>query len=141
MRTRVPMGTLLVLFGAVLAIAQGPPKEAAQTAYRALEAEHAAELAAFQKAFQEAKTAEEQQKVYQDKHPHPAKYAPRFMEIAQKHPNSPAAVDALIWVVTHPVEPGASETKLRRERPDAASPRLHPRREAGPAVYAAGFHH
>src|SRR5436305_13458797 len=38
------------------------------------------------KAYREAKTPEEQQKVVQEKYPWPHKYAARFLALAEKHP-------------------------------------------------------
>src|SRR5262249_1398139 len=48
-----------------------------------------------------AKTPEEREQVVRDKSPQPDKFAARFMEIAEKNPKDPAAVDALIFVVTY----------------------------------------
>jgi hypothetical protein len=56
---------------------------------------------AFQKAYAEAKTNEERQKIFQEKYPQPEKYAPKFLALAENNPKDPAAVDALLWVVTH----------------------------------------
>lgn len=54
---------------------------------------------AFTKEYSQAKTAEERQKLFQEKYPNPLKYAERFLEIASKYPDDPAGVDALVWSV------------------------------------------
>ncbi len=53
----------------------------------------------FFKAYQTVKTDEERRKIAAT-YPQPQKYAGRFLELAQKNPQDPAAVDALIWLVT-----------------------------------------
>lgn len=61
-------------------------------------------------AYREAQTPEEQQKVVQEKYPWPAKYASKFLELAEKNSREPFALDALIWILT-------SESELMRFRP------------------------
>src|SRR4051812_14567707 len=56
---------------------------------------------AYAKAYREAKTPEEQQKVVQEKYPWPDKYAARFLALAEKHPKEPFAEAALIWIMTN----------------------------------------
>jgi hypothetical protein len=68
--------------------------------YQALLKEQSDAMQAFQKAYQQAKTQEEKNKVFAEKYPKPEKAAPKFVELAEKNPKSPVAVDALIWVVT-----------------------------------------
>src|SRR5439155_20569096 len=67
----------------------------------ALAQEYQAAQEAFRKAYQEATTEEERQKVVQEKNPQPEKFAERFLELAEKNPKDAAALDALLWVVTH----------------------------------------
>jgi hypothetical protein len=69
--------------------------------YQALAKEFTDAQAAFMKAYRAAKTQEERQKVIQEKYPDAEKAAGRFMELAGKYPKDPAAVSALVWVVTH----------------------------------------
>jgi hypothetical protein len=69
--------------------------------YQALTGEYDNALQAFSKANKEAKNDEQRQKVFQEMYPQPRKYAPRFLELAQKYPKDPAAVAALVWVVTN----------------------------------------
>jgi tetratricopeptide (TPR) repeat protein len=52
----------------------------------------------FSKIYQEAKTDAEREKAM-EKYPQPATYTDRFLALAEKHPQSPVAIDALIWVV------------------------------------------
>jgi hypothetical protein len=74
-----------------------PPTPSEQ--YKALDREFREAQKKFFKEYNEAKTPEEKQKVLQEKSPSPAKYASRFLELAEKNPKDPAAVDALIWVM------------------------------------------
>jgi hypothetical protein len=68
--------------------------------YQALLKEQNDAMNAYRKAYQEAKTQEEKNKVFAEKYPKPEKAAPKFLELAEKNPKDPAAVDALTWVVT-----------------------------------------
>jgi hypothetical protein len=54
---------------------------------------------AFFKAYQEAKTNEERQQILKEKRPQPAEFADRCLKLAEAHPDSPVAVEALAWVV------------------------------------------
>jgi hypothetical protein len=56
---------------------------------------------AFARAYQEAKTAEAQQQVDVQKRPRAADFAPRYLQLAEKHPDSPEALKALVWVVNN----------------------------------------
>jgi hypothetical protein len=69
--------------------------------YKALDKEFNDAMQAFQKAHGEAKTEKERQQLFQDKYPQPDKFAPKFLALAEKHPKDPAAVNALVWIVTH----------------------------------------
>jgi thiol-disulfide isomerase/thioredoxin len=84
-------------------------------AYVTLLREHEEAMTAFRTALEAARTPAERQTVFRDKHPKNADYARKFLEAARKHPDSPAAIDALTWVVLHPVEAEAPEAKLRGE--------------------------
>jgi thiol-disulfide isomerase/thioredoxin len=91
----------LALAPALLAqTSDSPPSPARQ--YRTLERRYREAFEAFQKAYQKARTPEEKQKAIRDKHPDTARYAARFLALARKAPRSPAAVDALVWIVSHP---------------------------------------
>jgi hypothetical protein len=99
--TRTLVGTLVLLALAPALRALDEPKKPPTPAeqVRALEREFREQQQAFQKAYQEAKTQEEKQKVFEEKYPRPDKFAPRFLAVAEKNPKNPVAVDALIWVV------------------------------------------
>jgi hypothetical protein len=68
--------------------------------FKALNKEFNDALQAFQKAFAEAKTDDEQ-RIVREKYPQPDKYAPKFLALAEENPKDAVALDALIWVVTH----------------------------------------
>jgi outer membrane protein assembly factor BamB len=55
----------------------------------------------YARAFREAKSPEDQQKIIQEKYPRPDKWASTFLELAEKSPGEPFAEDALIWIVTN----------------------------------------
>jgi hypothetical protein len=90
---------LLALVPALRALDEPKKPQTPAEQVRALEREFREQQQAFQKAFREAKTQEEKQKAFTEKYPQPAKLAPRFLEVAEKNPKDPAAVDALVWVV------------------------------------------
>ncbi len=69
--------------------------------YQALVKEEKTEERKFDKALEEAKTPQEQQKVFQEAITQLSKYYPRFLALAENNPKAPAAVDALIWVISH----------------------------------------
>jgi len=68
--------------------------------YKSLEKDYNDAMQAFQKAYGEAKTEEDRQKLFADKYPRPDKFAPRFLKLAEEHPKDAAAQDALVWIVT-----------------------------------------
>jgi hypothetical protein len=105
------LGLLLLLLPALQARDEAEKQTPAQQ-YQALTKEFNKAMADFQKAYQEAKTQEDKQKVVQDKYPHSDKFAPRFLEFAKKNPKDPAALDALTWIVS----------RLRAVKSDPNSP-------------------
>jgi hypothetical protein len=70
----------------------------------------------FSKAYQEAKTEEERQKIIKEKYPQPDKFAPRLLAVAEKNPKDPGALDALIWVVTNIYESGKESPRAKALR-------------------------
>jgi len=78
----------------------GPASEASLE-YRALLGEVNKQRLAYSQALREAKTAEERQKVIQEKYPRPAKFSGQFIEFARKHADDPVALQALVWVVSN----------------------------------------
>ncbi|HEY7327265.1 MAG TPA: hypothetical protein VH592_06490 [Gemmataceae bacterium] len=69
--------------------------------YKALLKEQSDAMKAYEDAAGKAKTQQERNKAFAEKYPKPEKAAPKFLELAEKNPKDPVAVDALIWVVTH----------------------------------------
>jgi hypothetical protein len=71
--------------------------------YKTILADYEKAAADFRKALDNAKTPEEQQKVFQEKDPEKKRdaFAARFLELAEKNPTDPVAVDALVWVATN----------------------------------------
>lgn len=99
----------------------------ASEAYRALLKEYGDAEEAFNKAIQEAKTPEQQTRVFQEKYPKPKEYTGRFLAIAEKHPQAPEAIDALVWVATHAVgQPDADKALTLLRRDHVASGKLGP---------------
>jgi hypothetical protein len=96
---RLLLGFLGLLAAAPVLAARDGLSPAEQV--KALEAEYKEAADAYLKAMRGAKTPEEREQVVRDKSPQPDKFAARFMEIAEKNPKDPAAVDALIIVVTY----------------------------------------
>ncbi|HEV3342253.1 MAG TPA: redoxin domain-containing protein [Pirellulales bacterium] len=92
----------LLLTTSIWADEPAEPKPSSATPaeqYKAIEAEFNAAQQEFVKLYREAKTNEERQKVAQEKSPSPLAYADRMFDLAKNHPDDPAAVDALTWVV------------------------------------------
>jgi hypothetical protein len=65
---------------------------------KALQKEYTDAMQAFYKAYSQAKTDEERQKVFGEKYPKPQTFASKFLKLADDNPKDPAAVDALVWV-------------------------------------------
>jgi hypothetical protein len=99
-RTVVGFLGLLVLLPALQA-RDKPEEQTPAQQYQKLVQEYEKAQMDFRKALANAKGREEQQKVFQGKYPRPDKFASRFLELAEKHPKDPAAVDSLSWIVTH----------------------------------------
>src|SRR6516162_7343274 len=99
-RTVVGFLGLLVLLPALQAQDKTETPTPAQL-YQALDKEYRKATEEYPKALAKAKTREEARKVFEEKFPWPEPFAPRFLELAEKNPKDPAAVDALVWIVTH----------------------------------------
>jgi hypothetical protein len=67
--------------------------------YRMIDSECQKEEQEFWQAYQKA-TPEERKKL-QRRGTRPWEYAARMLELAEKHPKDPVAVDALVWAVHH----------------------------------------
>jgi hypothetical protein len=99
------VGSLLILFLALPVLgdqdkATGKPKTPEEQ-YKTLLQEQTGAMKAFRDAYEKAKTPDEKSKIVKEKYPDSDKVAPKFLELAEKNPKDPAAVDALVWVVTN----------------------------------------
>jgi hypothetical protein len=56
---------------------------------------------AYAKARKEAKNFEERDRLRKELYPEPEKFAPRFFALAEKFSEDPAAVDALVWIMSN----------------------------------------
>lgn len=99
-RTAVGFLGLLALLPALWA-SEKPENQTPSEQYQALVKEYNKAQQEYQKALKGVKTREERQKVFNEKYPRPDKFASRFLEVAEKNPKDPAAVDALVWIVTN----------------------------------------
>lgn len=72
---------------------------AAQALYDTILADEQAAMAKFVEARHAAKNDDERREAFVALYPKPADYAPRFSEVAQRFPDTSAAVDALVEVV------------------------------------------
>jgi hypothetical protein len=111
---RIVGGVLVLVLGmaVVAAEAEGQDRQPAtpEQQYQVLLKEYNDAFKDYAKAYGEAKTPEEQQKVVQEKYPWPDKYASKFLALAEKRPKEPVAQAALIWIMTN-------EYQLLRFRP------------------------
>jgi hypothetical protein len=92
------MGVLILLSSLQAQNKPETPTPAQQ--YQKLVQEYQTALTEFRKAYADAKTEEDKRKVVLEKQPL-GEYLPRFLELAEKNPKDPTAVDALIWIITH----------------------------------------
>jgi hypothetical protein len=107
------VGEILVLVLSIAVVtAEGRGKESAgpEQQYRVLRQEYNHAFGEYTKAFREAKTPQDRQKVVEEKYPSPDKTALKILELVEKHPKEPFAEEALIWILTN-------EPQLRRFRP------------------------
>jgi RNA polymerase sigma-70 factor (ECF subfamily) len=89
---------------------------------------HQLDQAAFRKAALAARTAEER-RTLQRSHPgaNPAFYAGAFLQLAETDPGTPAAEDALIWIVDHlPIGSMAERAREMLARDHVRSEKLEP---------------
>jgi hypothetical protein len=111
------VGSVLVVLLALPALAhQDKTKDKSmspQEQYKALLKEQSDAMRAFQQAFQKAKTEAERDKVRKEKYPNPNKIAPRMLELAEKNPKDPVAVDALMWLMTSNSSSGKDSPKSK----------------------------
>jgi hypothetical protein len=55
----------------------------------------------FSRQYNAATTDADRMRVIQEKSPNQGKFTARLFELAERHPDSPVAIDALTWIVTH----------------------------------------
>lgn len=73
----------------------------AKEQYAALMKAHQEAMQTASKAMREAKSPDEQQKAMKEMRGQAEKFAPRFLELAQKNPKDPVALDALVFIVSN----------------------------------------
>ncbi len=117
-RTVVGFLGLLVLLPALQA-RDKPEKQAPEQQYKTLLKEVETAERDFEKAFKEAKTPQDQQKIRQEIFTQSSKWYAAFLALAENNPKDPAAVDALGWVISNnrmlkydPQSPRAKAFKL-----------------------------
>jgi AhpC/TSA family len=112
---RIRLAPLVLMLASSVLVAEDKSMDKAATPgeqYKALLKEHQATTEVFSKAYTEAMTDEERKKVIANS---PwDKFAPRFLELAQKYPKDPIAVDALVWVLSN-----SSEAVRAKDNPRA----------------------
>jgi hypothetical protein len=93
----------LALAVPALAAAGQPKEEPAAPAkqYQALVKVYQDAMQTYSEAIGKVKTFEERQKVFDEVYPKPEKLAPRFLKLAEKHPQDPVAFDALTWIIVN----------------------------------------
>jgi hypothetical protein len=69
--------------------------------FKTIERDYEKAMATFIAEYRKAKTDPERQKVIQAKYPNAEKPAHAFLDLAQKNPRDPVAIDALVWVLRH----------------------------------------
>jgi len=79
---------------------ENPDLKTPRGRYQALLQEIKKASQAFLEEYRKAKSDEERSKISREKSFQPRRYIGRFLEIADSAPNDPAAIDALIWIIT-----------------------------------------
>jgi hypothetical protein len=117
------------LGGSAAATADGPkpPGADAEAQLQSLRAEWRKVAEDFSKREQAATTEDAQKKVQEELHAAVGQFARRFVELAENHPKTPAAVKSLVWVIR--VGRGPSDADLEKAlrilaRDHAAAPEL-----------------
>jgi hypothetical protein len=115
---RIVGGVLVLLLALPAAQGQDKDKQATPAAqqYQALLEEYNQQMRVYQDAVKNAKTPEEQRKVFEEKYPNRETLAPKFIALADKNPTDPVAVQALQWVLGDPrggQSPAAREVRAK----------------------------
>jgi hypothetical protein len=112
--SRIVRAALVLLLVTPAVQAEDKPKTATPAEqYQMLLKEYQEAMTSYQEALRNAKTPEERQKVQQEKAPKADKFSPRFLELAEKGPKEPVALDALVWVMTNTSGPGSEAAQAR----------------------------
>jgi hypothetical protein len=94
---RLLTGALALLVAAPALFGLDTPAEE----FKAIEKEYQEARTAYIQALRAAKTPEEQKKVFEEKSVKPDKYAERCLQLVEKNPKDPVAIDALLWVINN----------------------------------------
>ena len=111
--TRLRVVLLTCLLISPLAAQKAATEESAAEIYRELNDEFDEAMGKFRKAFEAAKTVDDKKKVFDTLQPRTDYYASKFMALATRYPKSNAAVDSLLWIITHPVGAESPRADLR----------------------------
>jgi thiol-disulfide isomerase/thioredoxin len=134
-RFGTPILALLLLLPAAPAVDKTPAEQ-----YQALTKKYDAAVKEYRKAAREASTQEELDKINEEKYPDPAKYAPRFLQLAEKYPDDPAAIDALGWIVEHPARGQVGKDSARTRALDVLAKDYIKSDRLGPVCTVLGFY-
>jgi hypothetical protein len=96
-------------------------KDSAAEEFAAIQNDWSQAQQAYRRALQEAKPGEERTRVLKEKRPKPDAFAERCLKLAQAHPDSPAAVQALAWVMGSAPGTEAARKALTRIKEKLAS--------------------
>lgn len=111
--SRFVWGYLILLLAMPALMAEDKPKDKPGTPaqqYQALLREYQQAQEAYQEALKDFKTPQERTKLVAEKLP-TNQVAPKLVELAAENPKDPIALDALIWVLSHPE--GKKETRVK----------------------------
>ncbi len=130
---RYSLWALIVVLMAPLIWAQEKEEPAEQDAstpaqqYAQLVRDHRTALNAFMAEYRKATNAEERRKLLSESYPQPAKYAAKFLELAQQNPDAAVATQALGWILTNasgtPESEAAGKSLLERAAKNPEDPK------------------
>ena len=102
---RLVAGILVLMLGMSVVAVEGEDQDKQPATpgqqYQALLKEYNDAFQEYAKAFREAETPQDRQKVVREKYPRPDRYAAQVLELVEKNPKAPIAEEALIWIVTN----------------------------------------
>jgi thiol-disulfide isomerase/thioredoxin len=130
---------LLLLWPAAPA-ADEPKEKTPADQYQALARKYEDAVKVYRKAAREATTQEELDKINAEQYPDPAKYGQRFLQLAEKYPDDPAAIDALTWVVQHPARGQVGKESARARALDVLLKDYARSDRIGPVCMVLGFY-